>query len=309
MRNMKKSVIADMSLLFVAIVWGGGFIAVKGALDNVTPFYMMAMRFGIATILMSIIFFKKLKHITVNDIKYGGLVGTFLFLGFATQTVGMKYTTAGKNAFLTGTNVVIVPFLYWVISKKRPDIYSIFGAVLSLMGIGLLTLNGSFSIGYGDKLTLMCAVFFACHIVFVGFYIEKTDALVLTIVQMGMGFILSLGAALLFEPAMPPLTSKSIIAVGYLAIFSTMIAFIIQNVAQKYTSSTHAAIILCMESVFGCLLSVLVLNEEFTIKMILGCTIIFLAIITAETKWSFLRKQPNKLSVDSEQIITDRDIC
>ena len=289
--NKRKSFLADMSLLIVAIMWGGGFIAVKGALDSVTPFYMMAMRFSISVIIMLFVFRKKVKLITKNELKVGTLVGLLLFLGFAAQTIGMQYTTAGKNAFLTGTNVVIVPFLYWVISKKRPDKYSLISAFLCFVGIGMLTLDGGFRLGLGDSLTLICAVFFAGHIVSVGFFTEKVDAISLVIIQLGAAAVFSIIAALIYEPVPPSLGSDTIFAIGYLAIFSTMIAFIIQNVAQKYTTSTHAAIILCLESVFGSILSVIVLNEIFTSKMVLGCLTIFVAIITTETKWAFLKKK------------------
>jgi drug/metabolite transporter (DMT)-like permease len=287
----RKSFLADMSLLIVAVMWGGGFIAVKGALDSVTPFYMMAMRFSISVIIMLFIFRKKVKLITKNDLKVGTLVGLLLFLGFTAQTIGMQYTTAGKNAFLTGTNVVIVPFLYWAISKKRPDKYSLISAFLCFVGIGMLTLDGGIHLGLGDSLTLICAVFFAAHIVSVGFFTEKVDAISLVIIQLGAAAVFSIIAALIYEPVPQPLGSDSIFAIGYLAIFSTMIAFIIQNVAQKYTTSTHAAIILCLESVFGSILSVIVLNEIFTSKMVLGCITIFIAILTTETKWDFLKKK------------------
>ncbi|MGH4118496.1 DMT family transporter [Clostridium sp.] len=293
--DKKKSVLADLSLLLVALMWGGGFIAVKGALDSITPFYITAMRFGISVIIMLLVFRKKIKHITLNELKIGTLVGLLLFLGFAAQTVGMKYTTAGKNAFLTGTNVVIVPFLYWVISKKRPDSYSLVAAFLCFIGIGMLTLDGGINISLGDSLTLLCAVFFAAHIVSVGFFIEKVDAISLVIIQLGAAAVFSIIAASIFEPIPQALNSDTVFAIGYLAIFSTMLAFIIQNVAQKYTTSTHAAIILCLESVFGSILSVIMLNEIFTSKMILGCLTIFIAIITTETKLSFLKHK--KISI------------
>lgn len=289
--DKRKSFLADMSLLLVAVMWGGGFIAVKGALDNITPFYMMAMRFSISVVIMLVVFRKKVKLITKNDLKWGTLVGLLLFLGFAAQTIGMQYTTAGKNAFLTGTNVVIVPFLYWIISKKRPDKYSLISAFLCFLGIGMLTLDGGIHLGLGDSLTLLCAVFFAAHIVSVGFFTETVDAISLVIIQLGAAAVFSIIAALIYEPMPPSLGSDTMFAIGYLAIFSTMIAFIIQNVAQKYTTSTHAAIILCLESVFGSILSVLVLNEIFTSKMVLGCLTIFIAIITTETKWDFLKKK------------------
>jgi len=299
MKNIdkRKSFLADMSLLLVAIVWGGGFIAVKGALDTITPFYILAMRFGISVIIMLIFFRKKIKHITKNQLAVGTLVGFLLFLGFAAQTVGMKYTTAGKNAFLTGTNVVIVPFLYWAISKIKPDTYSLVSAFLCFIGIGMLTLDGGIHIGLGDSLTLLCAVFFAAHIVSVGFFTEKVGAITLVIVQLGAAAVFSIIAALIYEPIPTQMNSDTIFAIGYLSIFSTMIAFIIQNVAQKYTSSTHAAIILCLESVFGSVLSVLVLNEIFSIKMVLGCLTIFLAIITTETKWDFLKKKKESIGI------------
>ena len=293
MKNIykKNSIIADMSLLLVAIVWGGGFIAVKDALDSVTPFYIMAMRFGISAIIMLLIFRKKIKLINKKDLKVGTAIGLLLFLGFAAQTIGMNYTTAGKNAFLTGTNVVIVPFLYWIISKRKPDIYSLISAFMCFIGIGILTLDGGIHIGLGDILTLICAVFFAAHIVAVGFFTKKIDTILLVIIQLSAAAIFSIIAALIYEPIPQPLHSDTIFAIGYLSIFSTMLAFIIQNVAQKYTSSTHAAIILCLESVFGSILSVIMLNEIFTSKMILGCLTIFLAIITTETKWDFLKSK------------------
>jgi len=285
----KKSLLADISLFIVAIFWGGGFIAVKDALSSLTPFYIMAMRFGISVIIMLLIFRKKIKLITKNVLKVGVLVGLLLFLGFAAQTVGMKYTTAGKNAFLTGTNVVIVPFLYWAITKRKPDSYSLISAAMCFIGIGMLTLDGGIYIGLGDSLTLLCSVFFAAHIVSVGYFIKKMDAILLIIIQLGTAAVFSTIAALIYEPIPQPLNSNTMFAIGYLAVFSTMIAFFIQNVAQKYTPPTHAAIILCLESVIGSILSVIMLNEIFTSKMLLGCLIIFIAIITTETKWNFLK--------------------
>jgi len=289
--DKKKSIIADMFLLLVAIVWGGGFIAVKDALDSITPFYIMAMRFTISVIIMLLVFRKKIKLITKNDLLLGTLVGLLLFLGFATQTVGMKYTTAGKNAFLTGTYVVIVPFLYWVISKKRPDTYSMVSAFLCFIGVGMLTLDSGIHIGLGDSLTLLCSVFFAAHLIAVESFVKKVDLISLVTIQLGAAAVFSIIAALIYEPIPKPLNSNTVFTIFYLAIFSTMLAFIVQNAAQKYTTSTHAAIILCLESVFGSIFSVLMLNEIFTSKMILGCLTIFIAIITTETKWGFLKRK------------------
>jgi drug/metabolite transporter (DMT)-like permease len=284
----KNSLYADLSLLLVAIIWGSGFVASKNALNSMPPHYINAIRFALPFILLCIVFWKKIKTINLKDLKSGGIIGIFLFLGFATQTVGLQYTTASKQAFLTGTNVVIVPFLYWAIKNKKPDRYNLVATFLCLSGIGFLTLQGGFSINLGDGLTLACAVFFACHIVSIGVFAENHDPIILTIIQFGVAAIFSTICALSFEIMPKSFSAQSIFPILYLAVFSTLVAFVIQNVAQKYTTPTHAAIILSLESVFGSILSVILLGDVFTFKMVIGCTIVFAAIITAETKWEFM---------------------
>lgn len=286
----KKSLIADLSLLLVAMLWGGGFVVIKDALDSITPFYIMSMRFGLSFILMCIVFWKRVKKINKQEIIGGTVIGIFLFLAFAFQTIGIQYTTAGKQAFLTAIYVVEVPFLYWIFMKKKPDNYSIVAAFLAFFGITMLTMQGTMKINLGDALTLICSLFFAVQIISTGFYAEKLDPIVLTVVQFVVAAILSYICALIFEPKLPNLSNGTIFSIIYLSLFSTLIAFLIQNIAQKYTSSTHAAIILSLESFFGCFFAVIFLGEQLTVKIVIGCIFIFLSIITAETRWSFLRK-------------------
>ena len=138
----KKIIIADLGLALVAVLWGGGFVAVKDAVNDVAPFYLIAARFVISGLVLSLFYFKRLKGAKIQDIKGGILVGIFLFLGFTTQTIGALYTTAGKQAFLTGVNVVIVPFMAWIMYRNRLDIYSVIASILCLIGIGFLTLKG-----------------------------------------------------------------------------------------------------------------------------------------------------------------------
>lgn len=288
--SRKKSLLADLSLLLVAIIWGSGFIVIKNALDFMDPIYMLVLRFTLSSILMAMVFFKRLKTINKEDLKAGTIIGIFLFIAFVTQTVGLQFTTVSKQAFITASNVVMVPFIIWYINKKRPDIFEIIAAILCFIGIGVLSLEGSLIIGLGDGLTLICAVFFACHIVSVGYYSKKHDPIVLTILQFAVAAILSFLTALVLKIEFAPITREIGLSILYMAVFSTILAFGIQNVAQKYTSSTHAAIILSTESVFGSLFSVWLLSEKFTIRLFIGCILIFIAVITAETKWSFLNK-------------------
>lgn len=286
MKNKK----ADLSLALVAIIWGTGFVASKVALDaNLAPFQIMTYRFFISSVAMVILFWKEFKKIKLPVLKAGSLIGFFLFIAFAFQTIGLQYTTPSKNAFITATNVVIVPFLYWILAKKRPDKYSLLGALLTVIGISFLTLDGSVTINSGDLLTLICALGFAMHITAISYYAEKYSPIQLTTIQMIVAFLFSVVAQLMTKN-MAPITKSGGLAILYLGIISTTIAFLIQNIAQKYTSATKTAIILSTEAVFGTLASVILLGEKLSLKMFMGCGIIFLAIIITETKLSFLKR-------------------
>jgi drug/metabolite transporter (DMT)-like permease len=285
----KKSLYADLSLLIVAIIWGSGFVVTKNALDVMSPFYINGFRFIIAAVAVNIIFFKRLKKATKLDIKAGIIVGFFMFLGFAFQTVGLKYTTAGVQAFITASNVVMVPFLYWFISKKKPDNFEMFGAFLCFIGIGILSFDHSLGLGIGELLTFLCAIGFALQIVAVGYFAKDTDPIVLATVQLYFSAILSFVIAFIFEPRITNITPSVVLPILYLGLFSSAIAFVIQNVAQVYTTSTHAAIILSLESVFGSIFSVILLNEPVNAKFLIGCFAILISVIGSETKFEFLR--------------------
>ena len=285
----KKTVYADLSLFLVAIIWGSGFIVTKNALDHFSPFYMLFYRFSISTVLLAIILFKKIKKASIKDIKAGIVMGIFLFAGFGTQTIALQYTEVGKQAFITATNVVMVPFIYWALTKRKPDKFELIAAFSCLFGIGILSLNSNFTMGYGDFLTLICAIFFAIHICITGNSTRESDPYILSVVQLGVVAILSLIFALSFEGTDITIQPGTILPILYLAVFATMIAFLIQTVAQKYTGSTHTAIILSLEAVFGSIFAIIFLKEKLTIRFLIGCVSILVSVITTETKWEFLK--------------------
>lgn len=287
----KKVLYADIALLIVAIVWGSGFVVTKNALAHLTPMYLVFYRFLIAAILLGVVMHKRLLKAEKKDIKAGIIIGIFLFGGFAFQTVGLQYTEAGRQAFITATYVVMVPFLYWAITKKKPDNFEIFAAFLCTIGIGILSLEKNLTIGYGEFLTLLCAIMFALHVSSIGYFAPKSDTIVIAIVQLATTAILSLILAMFTEGINFGINREAIGGILYLGIFSSMIAFLLQTVAQKYTSSTHAAIILSMEAVFGSILGIILLNEGVTVKFIIGCLAILISVITSETKWEFLKSK------------------
>lgn len=280
----KKALLADIALLLVAIIWGGGFIAAKIALFSVTPFYLLSFRFLCSGLILGIVFFNKMRKIDKKSLLSGIILGVLLYIGQTFQTVGLKYTTAGKQSFLIASYTIVVPFISWLLTKSKPDIYSVLSGFLTLIGIGLISLQQNLSIGYGDSLTLIFAAVFAFQIVIIGIYARNIDPIHLTTVQLLTAGTLTLISALIFEPNIKFINHQSIMGILYLVIFNTTIAFLVQNIAQKYTSDTHTSIIISLESVFGSFLAILIMGEVFTKKMIIGCVLIFLAVILSKAK-------------------------
>ena len=303
----KIKYLASFGLLLASIIWGGAYVAVMSSLDMIPPLYVMAIRFTIALIGLSLVFFKRLKKITKGDLIAGIVLGVLMFMSYIFQTYGLKYTTASKNAFLTTSYVVMVPFLNWMISRKKPDSYGIFAAFLAIVGIGFLSLQGDMSINPGDLLTLMCGVFFALHLIYIDRFTVKSDPIILTVLQIGVSGILSWICAPLVDGALPSIQggqamSELVMSLLYLGIASTMVGFLLQNIGQKYTEPSTAALLLSMESVFGVLFSVLMLGEVLSVRMAYGCILIFVAIIISETKIEFL--QGRRLKKNEDKTIT-----
>jgi drug/metabolite transporter (DMT)-like permease len=290
---VSKTLLWDLSLLFVAMVWGGGFVVTKNALEVITPLYFLSVRFMIAGIIMAVIFFPRLRKASWVDVKNSCIVGIFLSLGFITQTFGAHLTTPAKSSFITGLNVVLVPFIMILFTKKFPGRKAVITAIIAFFGLSLISVNEQMIIGAGDFLTFLCAIFYACHIVSIGFFANKTDAIVLATIQVLFAGVVCSLLAITFEPV-PVLSGVSIWSgILYSALLSTLAAFLIQNLAQRNTPSTHTAIILCLESVFGALASVLFWQESMTIKMVVGCLLIFAAIIINEVDFKTLLSKSN----------------
>ena len=253
---MKKSV-ANGLLVFVTVIWGGGFIATAAALETFQPFYVMMIRFVGSALLSFVIAFPRLKKIKTSTVIKGVVAGVFLFLAFSFQTFGLQQTTASKNAFLTATNVVFVPYLCWIIFRKRPGVRQIAASLICVVGISLLTLKGdSVSFGIGDFYSLLCAIFFACHIISLDWATKGEDVLIINAVQMLISGILSTFAALIFS--MPP------------AVISGQ------------------ALILSMEALFASIFSFLLLHESMTVLMMFGGALILSSIVLVE-----YRRQPD----------------
>ena len=273
-----KKYLGILGLLTVTIIWGGGFVASDMALETLTPFQIMAIRFLIAAVLMTILGGRQIRTITKEEVKCGFWLGAALFAGFALQIIGLQYTTPSKNAFLTATNVVFVPFIALVIYRKKIEIKSLIGA-------GILSLQSDFSVGIGDGLTLLCAVGFAFQIFLTGEYVGRIRPSVLNFLQMTTACVLSVIGLVLTGGFQFHASMKSILAVLYLGAVSTTVCYLLQTVSQKYVDETKSAIILSMEAVFGTVFSVLILHENVTGRMIIGSLLILSAVLVSELRF------------------------
>lgn len=297
-----KKYIGEIGLFFTTIIWGSGFVGTKLSLDGgLTPLQLITIRFFIATILINTIFYKKIKsNINKDAIKCGAIMGLFLFIAFVVQTIGLLYTTPSKNAFLTAVNVVIVPFIGFFIYRQKLDKIGVISSLITLVGIGVLSLEDDLSINIGDFLTIICAFGYALHIFFTSEFTKKHNPIVLTSVQFSVTFVLSLIVQILLGEGNLNANLTGYVGALYLGIFSTTIAFLLQTICQKRVNETKTAIILSTEAVFGALFSIILLHEVVTPRMIIGSIIIFISIIMAETKLSFLKR--NKLNLESVNI-------
>ena len=285
-----KGLMAKLALLLATLIWGTSFVVVKSSVDAIPSAYLLAARFSLACIILAVIFFKHLKKITKEYLWQGLIIGTCLFLAYYTQTIGIEDTTPGKNAFITAAYCVMVPFMFWFVSKKKPDAYNIAAAVICIVGIGCVSLTSALTIGKGDALTLLGAVFYALHMVAVAKFSRDKDPILLTILQFGVTAIFSWIASFMVKPVAFEITASLTTSVLYLALFATAACLLLQNIGQKYTNPSEVAIILSLESVFGVLFSILLYSEKITPQIGIGFVLIFVAIIISETKLSFIKK-------------------
>ncbi|MCM1321280.1 MAG: DMT family transporter [Bacteroides sp.] len=285
----KKSIafFAAAGIIAATVIWGFAFVVVKNSLDDIPALYMMAIRFSVAGAALSVIFFKKLRRAAKKEWLHGLVIGIFLFAAYLFQTVGCKYTTAGKNAFLTTIYVILVPFLNWPFCRRRPDMRSIIAAVLCVTGIGLLSLQDNFTLNKGDALTIVCGLCFALQIMYIAQYSAHDDPVTLTVIQiLCAAFCSWISAAAASTFPISALRRPDVwMSMLYLGVMSTLLAFLLQNVCQKYLPPAMAALLMSFESVFGMLFSVLLLHEQLRLRSIAGCLLMFAALMTAQIKF------------------------
>lgn len=285
MKINKLNVLGILLLFIATIAWGSSFVILKETISKVPTFYVLAIRFTLSGILMGAICFKKIIKIPLKTIIAGVVLGVILALAYDVQTFGLAKTSPARNAFLTSSYCIMTPFMVWLISKKRPKFYNLLAAFLCLFGIGLVVFSNQTDSGsmlIGDLLTLVSAIFYALQIVFIDKYHDNGhDGMQLLVIELlTVGFIniilflifdLPQGASVLL------LTKEQFIKIMYLMLVCTLFAQFAMIFGQSVTTANQASLILSLEAVFGALFSVILGAERFTIGLVIGFIVIFIA--------------------------------
>ncbi len=273
---------ADFMLLCCAFLWGLGFVAMKGALDTYPTWWLLFLRFSGGSILMLCFFFKRIASVSKKDLSGGIIIGIFLCVAMGIQTIGLNYTSAGKQAFLTASYIIMVPFLVWGIRRVFPGYITLIASFVCFAGMGLLASDISGKPNIGDLFTVCAALFFAGHIIAIDRYATDGDPLTLTFVQFIVTAIVSGIIGLTTHGPLVFHGTKGLLEVSYAIVFCTFICFMTQNCAQKYTTPAHTSLIMGLESVFGLLSGIFILHDVFTGRMFFGCFLIFIAVVSVE---------------------------
>lgn len=275
------------ALLICALIWGGSFVVIKDAISYISAAWLMTLRFVFAVGIVAIIFRKNLaEHLDAAHIKYGVLLGILNGLGYLFQNGALAYTTAGKAAFIASIYCAMIPFVNWLIAKKKPHGTSIFAAFMCVAGVGLISLGAdfSFSFGLGEQMTLLSAVIFAFDFVLIAELAHKYDIITLTVVQLGVSALPCIAYALCFEtvPDFASLPSNAWIALVYVTLIATALTGVLQNRSQKSVSPVQASLIISLDSIFAAIFGVVFLAEVITPTIFLGFIVIFIAIFISE---------------------------
>lgn len=282
---------ADLLLLTVAIAWGVTFLMVQEAIESTPVYAFLFFRFTLASILMFFIAYKFLKETNIQTVLYGVILGLFLFFAFATQTFGLAYTKSSIVAFITGLNVICVPFLAYFIFKDKVRRNVFIASLIAVFGLYLLTMSGKLTLGTGEFLTLICAFLFALQIIFTGKFSKQVNVYLLVLYQLITVSVLSLGFSLALDDTTFGIEYDYTFykAVFVTAIFATVYAFLIQTYMQQFTTATKTAIIFTMEPVSASIYGYFVGGEILTSIQISGAALIIVATLVSELQ--FKRKK------------------
>ena len=276
----RKRIWAVIGLISVTAVWGAAFVLMKDALERQPVNDFLGTRFAIATLVLIAIRPKVLKEINLKMLRVAIPLGMLLSLGFITQSTGLTHSTAAITGFVTGLYVIFTPLLSAIFLKKVVTKIEWVAVFVATIGLGLLSLRG-WAIGFGEFLTLLCALFFALHIIGLGEWSSRFATYPLTVVQLATVTVFT-GITGFSNGYVAPPDSDVWKAILITALFATSAGFLIQTWAQSHMDATSVAVILTLEVVFAALVAVIAGQEILTARTLAGGSLIVVAMIAMQ---------------------------
>jgi drug/metabolite transporter (DMT)-like permease len=274
---------ADLTLLFIAVIWGTAFVAQRLAGQLGSVYLFNGVRYLLAgLVVVPFVRWESLSSYPRAQFKWVFIAGFLLFVAAAFQQAGMQFTTAGNAGFITSLYVVLVPLVVFFGWRERPHWLSVVAVALAGAGAYLLSTGGRFEVQKGDALELAGALFWALHVVVLGKFASRFEPMSFSVGQLLVCGLLNLTLGLFVEPPVFSWTWAG--AAVYTAVLSLGLCYTLQVWAQRHTPPSDAALILSLESVFAVAAGWLVLNERLTIIQIFGCLLIFFAVGLSQLK-------------------------
>jgi drug/metabolite transporter (DMT)-like permease len=285
--HTKKQLLwADLSLLFIALAWGYTFILSKDLLTELTPFVFTGTRFLVAALILLPFVWKRLRSVSREVWIQGAVCGIALCAAYTLQILGIERTTPGKAGVITGTNVILVPFLYFLWRRLPVKKGAVIGSLLAFAGLLCLSGEGEWAgLSSGDLLVFLCAVFFALHILMVDRAYEKhqdIDTLAFVMIQLMVVGVIDTAIAAVSEPIPHQLSGYGWFAFWFDCLIGTLLAYVVQIKAQQFSPPVHVSILLSLEAVFAFLFSWLLWGEPLTTVVVIGVALMLAGIYVTE---------------------------
>ena len=290
-----------MILLFCSLVWGFSFPSVKIALNYMSPNAFIFFRFFLTVLIFYAAYRKRINEFKRKDVINGVILGVFLFIGFVTQTIGLQHTSSANSAFITGTYIVLIPFVQIMVIKVKPKPENLVGVGIVMIGIYILSDIKDATLNFGDFITMFCSIAFAYHIVYLDKYSRISDALPLIWGQYLAMAVLSAFSLFFVEHLWLGAFKAEfnwflIFSIVFNGIFSTFIALFLAMKFQKYTTPIRAGLIYNMEQVFAVVFAYLLISEVLSAHQIIGAIIILAGFMLSEFYQSIKERLINERS-------------
>lgn len=290
---MSKQVKAELALVLVTLFWGFSYYLVDISLAELPEMTLNAMRFVLAFVVLAIIFHKRVFTASPQTLKYSLYVGLLLVLVYTGSTFGIARTSLSNAGFICALPVVVTPVLDFLVNRRRPNRRFGFALVLCVVGLALMTLNERFGINAGDALCLLCAVSYGADMIVTDRAVQRQDVdpLALGVIELGVGGVVMTAIAFIAEQPVLPQSPAVWGSVLFLALCGTGVAFVVQSVAQQYTTATHVGLIFTLEPVFASIVAFFIAGERLLPRGYVGAALMLLSLLVMEMDWKKLKRK------------------